>query len=73
MRWLYENLGKRGRPDTFPLPRAFWIFASEFARTRHYDYLDWRDPRPAIAELEGMARAYGEYFDWRTIVRHRRS
>jgi predicted ATP-grasp superfamily ATP-dependent carboligase len=73
MRWLYENIGKRGRPDTVPLLQGFWIFASEFARTRHYDYLDWRDPRPAIAELEGMARAYREYIDWRAIVGHRRT
>ncbi len=67
MRWLYENLGQRGRPDTVPLLQGFWLFASEFGRTRHYDYLDRRDLRPAIGELEGMARAFREYVDWRSL------
>lgn len=55
IRWLYENKGRIGRPDSLPLLRSIWIFVSEFARTRHYDYWDWRDLRPAMAELHHIA------------------
>jgi predicted ATP-grasp superfamily ATP-dependent carboligase len=58
MRWLYENLDRNGRPDTVPRLRGFWLFASEFARTRHYDYIDFRDPGPAIVELQGIVRSF---------------
>lgn len=58
MRWLYENLGQQGRPDTVPRLRGFWLFASEFARTRHYDYIDWRDLGPTISEIQSMARSF---------------
>ena len=58
LRWLYENLERNGRPDTVPRPRGFWLFASEFARTRHYDYVDFRDPGPAISELQGIVRSF---------------
>ena len=33
LRWLRENLGMTGRPDSVPKGRSFWIFAWEFART----------------------------------------
>jgi hypothetical protein len=36
-------------------PRAIWTFLWEFVRTRHYDYLDRHDMRPAIAELHQTA------------------
>lgn len=55
MRWLMENQGRVGRPDSVARLRSFWIFASEFFRTWHYDYLDLRDFRPAIAELRSIA------------------
>jgi predicted ATP-grasp superfamily ATP-dependent carboligase len=58
LRWLYENLERNGRPDTVPRPKGFWLFASEFARTRHYDYIDFRDPGPAISELQGIVRSF---------------
>jgi predicted ATP-grasp superfamily ATP-dependent carboligase len=58
LRWLHENLYRNGRPDTVPRPRGVWLFASEFARTRHYDYIDFRDPGPAIAELQGIVRSF---------------
>ncbi len=35
MRWLRDNYGRVGRPDSVSRSRALWIFASEFVRTRH--------------------------------------
>jgi predicted ATP-grasp superfamily ATP-dependent carboligase len=58
LRWLHENLFRNGRPDTVPRARGLWLFASEFARTRHYDYIDVRDPGPAIAELQSIVRSF---------------
>lgn len=58
LRWLHENLFRNGRPDTVPRSRGLWLFASEFARTRHYDYIDVRDPGPAIAELQSIVRSF---------------
>ena len=55
LRWLRRNLTQAGRPDTVPAPRAVWTFLWEFARTRHYDYMDRRDMRPALAELRQTA------------------
>lgn len=51
MRWLRNNYGRAGRPDSVPAARALAMFAAEFARTRHYDCLDVRDPGPSLAEL----------------------
>jgi hypothetical protein len=36
--------------------RGGWLFATEFARTRHYDNVDWRDLSPAITELGVTAK-----------------
>jgi predicted ATP-grasp superfamily ATP-dependent carboligase len=49
--WLQANLRHPGRPDTMPALRAIWTFLSEFARTRHYDYLDRGDVWPALGEV----------------------
>jgi ATP-grasp in the biosynthetic pathway with Ter operon len=51
IRWLRNNIRLGGRPDTVPVPRAMWTFLWEFARTRHYDYIDRRDMRPALSEM----------------------
>lgn len=51
IRWLRNNLRLRGRPDTVSAPRALWTFLREFARTRHYDYIDRGDMKPALSEL----------------------
>jgi predicted ATP-grasp superfamily ATP-dependent carboligase len=51
MRWLRNNSGRAGRPDSMPRGRALATFLTEFARTRHYDALDLRDLGPARAEL----------------------
>lgn len=50
IRWLRDNHNRVGRPDSMSRVQAIWTFASEFARTRRYDYFDWRDLAPAIAE-----------------------
>jgi predicted ATP-grasp superfamily ATP-dependent carboligase len=57
LRWLRDNRGRAGRPDSVPTARALAIFCAEFARTYHYDCLDRRDLGPALAELRTMARA----------------
>jgi predicted ATP-grasp superfamily ATP-dependent carboligase len=62
LRWLWENLGRTGRPDSVPKGRSFWIFTWEFARTWHYDFLDLRDPCPAIVELCTTAASGGRFF-----------
>ncbi len=51
LRWLRDNHSRAGRPDSMSGARAIWTFASEFARTRRYDYFDLRDLTPAIAEM----------------------
>jgi predicted ATP-grasp superfamily ATP-dependent carboligase len=49
--WLARNWQRAGRPDSVPVARSLWIFASEFFRSRHYDFFDLRDVRPGVAEL----------------------
>lgn len=51
LQWLRANISQPGRPDTMSVPRAIWTFLWEFARTRHYDYLDRSDVWPALGEL----------------------
>jgi predicted ATP-grasp superfamily ATP-dependent carboligase len=55
VRWLEENFSRRGRPDSVPIIQGIWIFASEFARTRYYDFLDWGDLMPTVAEFQNLA------------------
>lgn len=57
MRWLRDNYGRTGRPDSVSRARALWIFGSEFLRTGHYDCFDRRDLGPAIAEFRNTALA----------------
>jgi predicted ATP-grasp superfamily ATP-dependent carboligase len=51
LRWLRDNYVRRGRPDSVPFGRGILTFATEFIRTRHYDYFDLHDMWPAVAEL----------------------
>lgn len=51
MRWLWDSMARRGRPDTMSPARSLWTFTWEFARTRHYDFLDPRDMKPAVASM----------------------
>lgn len=62
LRWLWDNVRVAGRPDTVPLPRAVWVFLSDFARTRHYDFVDRRDMRPALAELRETVQVVLQQF-----------
>jgi predicted ATP-grasp superfamily ATP-dependent carboligase len=55
LRWLRENFRRAGRPDSLPWRRAVCAFATEFLKTRHYDYFDRRDPMPFMIELLGIA------------------
>jgi predicted ATP-grasp superfamily ATP-dependent carboligase len=52
LRWLFANILRPSRLGRVPTTRALWQFASEFARTRHYDYIDRHDIRPALAEMQ---------------------
>ncbi len=61
LRWLRENHGRAGRPDSVSRLRSYWIFTSEFARTWHYDFFDLRDPCPAIIELRSAAASGGRF------------
>ena len=56
LRWLRDNRGRAGRPDSMSRARALLSFYAEFLRTFHYDSLDRRDLGPVLAELRTMAR-----------------
>jgi predicted ATP-grasp superfamily ATP-dependent carboligase len=51
-RWLWENWGRAGRPDSASRARCLYAFISEFAKSFHYDYFDSRDVKPFLAELK---------------------
>jgi predicted ATP-grasp superfamily ATP-dependent carboligase len=51
LRWLWESVTEKGRPDSVSAASGLWTFTSEFFRTRHYDFIDRRDMRPAFAEM----------------------
>jgi predicted ATP-grasp superfamily ATP-dependent carboligase len=55
IRWLRDNFEQTGRPDGMPRTKAALTFAAEFFRTRHYDYFDRHDLRPALAEMRYTA------------------
>ena len=55
LRWLADNQKRAGRPDSVSRSMGIWTFVAEFARTRHYDYLDLHDMRPVMAELRHTA------------------
>jgi cation diffusion facilitator CzcD-associated flavoprotein CzcO len=51
--WLRSVARHSGRPDVPARAVAVRSFVSDFARPSHYDYLDWRDPRPALSATRG--------------------
>jgi len=57
LRWLMDNRKRLGRPDSVSNSMGIWTFVTEFFRTRHYDYFDVRDIRPAVTELRYTASA----------------
>jgi predicted ATP-grasp superfamily ATP-dependent carboligase len=54
LRWLFENMRQTSGSDRVSTGRALWVFASEFARTRYYDFVDHRDMGPMRQELWDM-------------------
>ncbi len=50
------SLAQRGRPGVNPPARAILDFAVSFFIPAHYDYLDWRDPLPALRATAGWFR-----------------
>jgi predicted ATP-grasp superfamily ATP-dependent carboligase len=58
--WLREVMASQGRPDIPPLGEAVATFARDFARPLSYDYVDLRDPLPAVnaarSAVKGVAR-----------------
>jgi predicted ATP-grasp superfamily ATP-dependent carboligase len=55
LKWLVLTLLRPGRPDSVPRGQAVRLFLTEFARTRHYDFVDVRDPRPVVARAGNVA------------------
>jgi predicted ATP-grasp superfamily ATP-dependent carboligase len=51
LRWLWDSVVMSDRPDSVPLGRGLWTITTEFFRTRHYDFIDRYDMRPALAEI----------------------
>ncbi len=62
LRWLRDNNGRAGRPDGVSRARGIWTFLAEFARTRHYDYVDLHDLEPAMAEMRYTAAVISKSF-----------
>ena len=54
---------KSDRPDSVSAASGLWTFGSEFFRTRHYDFVDRRDMRPAVAELWDTAGIIRKQWD----------
>lgn len=63
LRWLWDGVLQAGRPDSVSPARGAWTFTSEFFRTRHYDFVDRRDMRPAFAELWDTAAIIRKQWD----------
>jgi predicted ATP-grasp superfamily ATP-dependent carboligase len=62
LRWLRDNNGRAGRPDGMSRARGIWTFLAEFARTRHYDYVDLHDLEPTMAEMRYTAAVISKSF-----------
>jgi len=54
--WLRKVLATQGQPDSPGRTRAVARFVAEFARPQGYDYVDFGDPRPALAATGGRLR-----------------
>jgi len=55
-RWLVETFRRPGRPDSVRPARAVAAVATEFFRRDAYDFVDFRDLRPALGELIRVAK-----------------
>jgi predicted ATP-grasp superfamily ATP-dependent carboligase len=65
LRWLWDSVLRPGRPGSVTPARGLWTFTSEFFRTRHYDFVDRRDMRPALAEVWDTAGIVKKQWDSR--------
>jgi hypothetical protein len=65
MRWLWDGVLHPGLPDSVSPGRGLWTFTSEFFRTRHYDFVDRRDMRPAVREVWDTAAIVKKQWDIR--------
>jgi predicted ATP-grasp superfamily ATP-dependent carboligase len=63
LRWLWDGVMQAGRPDSVPLSRGLLTFTGEFFRTRHYDFVDRHDMRPALAEVWDTAGIIKKQWD----------
>ena len=63
LRWLWDGVMQAGRPDSVPLSRGLLTFTTEFFRTRHYDFVDRHDMRPAVAEVWDTAGIIKKQWD----------
>jgi predicted ATP-grasp superfamily ATP-dependent carboligase len=54
--WLEEALRWQGHPDVPPRVPALRAFLADFLRPTGYDYVDRRDPRPALVAVVGAMR-----------------
>lgn len=54
--WLKKVLADPGQPDAPPAGRAVGAFLADCVRPLSYDYLDLRDPRPALVAAAGALR-----------------
>ena len=52
-----QALKQRGRPGVTPPARAIGEFCLSFFVPMHYDYVDWRDPSPAVRATANFARS----------------
>lgn len=69
LRWLWDGVLAPGRPDSVPFGRGLWTFGTEFFRTRHYDFVDRRDMRPALAEVWDTVAIVGKQWGIRKQAR----
>ncbi len=60
-----QTITQRGRPGVTPPLRAFGAFLAAFCVPAHYDYLDWRDLKPALNETVDFGRVIA-----RTLRKH---
>jgi predicted ATP-grasp superfamily ATP-dependent carboligase len=63
LRWLWDGVFAAGRPDSVRPVRGALTFTAEFFRTRHYDFVDRRDLRPAMAEMWDTAGIIKKQWD----------
>jgi predicted ATP-grasp superfamily ATP-dependent carboligase len=57
LRWLARTMVHKQEPDAVPARAAVAQFGRDFLRPAYYDYVDVRDPRPAVAAFGGFCKA----------------